>query len=235
MRTRGISDAGFVRLAKAVKGQEDLPPVDIDQSAKPTVLEVDKYVMDNNGNDWSYDDFLKQPDWERLLNPMSDQDLAQYVSGEFGIEIPPDADAEDIMWTLKKEGIGVQENTYNSSWWGPTIQYTLLGPATDEPYAEGVLIISQHLGGDVRGNYAADKAYKVESYVEEAPWYSCRLSVNIKTDRGTISLDAEDTEAYHFYVNSDETGIFGNDSSISYDDLQKKLDWTASGIHDIWD
>lgn len=134
--------------------------------------------------------------------------------------------------------IGQRDNSYNWSWWGPTVLSHLLGPASPdgsaEPYEEGAIIVSMHLGGDVRGNYGNAKAFKLNSYAEEAPWYRYGLTVYITTDRGEITLDAEDSEAYHFHVHKDETGTWGEGDNITYDDIDKLLEWGGDGPFDLW-
>lgn len=144
-------------------------------------------------------------------------------------------DVERII--LDHLDIGTRDNTYNWSWWGPTIVFQLLGPASPdkdgEPYSEGVLIMSMHLGGDVRGNYGAAKAFKLESYAEDAPWYRYRLAVRLQTDRGDIALDAEDDEGYHFYVAEDQTGTWEEGDNVSARDLESQLEW--AGLDLWWD
>jgi len=141
----------------------------------------------------------------------------------------------DLRLAVRGARLGFSGNTYNTSWWGPTFDYTMLPEGdSDEPYAGGILLIRTHESGDVRGgswgSYSDDKAYRIGSYAEEVPWYDLRLTVILNTDRGEVLLDAEDDEAYHFIVVKDETGTFGTDDYVDYDNLMEAFDWEGQHL-----
>lgn len=233
----------------AIPGEEDLG------GGLPKVISVDKYAMNDDGKTIDYDTFISAGVSEIFDSPeLSVEEVLSYVQEHYATNLEdeiqstmerfrhldknpePVLDIDYLMSAIQEGNIGRTENTYNWSWWGPTVHFTILGPSEieGEPYAECIILASTHNGGDVRGNYALPKAFKLMSYAEEAPWYAYRLYVNIKTDKGDLTLDASDDEAYHFYVGRDESGIFGEGESVSYDDLEKKLDWEEFGSRGIW-
>jgi hypothetical protein len=253
----GLADKAIERVAQMLGGPEnpEIPAVPGEEDlggGLPKVLSVEKYVVSDNGKDFEYEDFMNASP-EEIVNvpPLSVEEVLAYVKEyyqtdleneiqetlDYGKQRYPDdkLDMDYLESAIRKGRIGERGNTYNWSWWGPTIDFTILGPADSsidgEPYAECVLLVSSHRGGDVRSNYGIPLAFKLDSYAEQAPWYEYHLNIDIETDKGKIRLNAEDDEAYHFYA-EDETGTF--DNSVSYDDLEKKLDWEDFGHKGIW-
>lgn len=244
MKLKGISDAGMKRVAQMVgddMGGKAVQP--FSEGDKPKVQRVEKDALNREtGDAISYDDFLSA-DASTLFSgaeEMTGADVAAYILDEYGenigdyLEEAGNLSVNDVEDVLHNHlDIGTRGNTYNWSWWGPTIQFTVLGPAADQdPYGEGVMIVSMHLGGDVRGNYANTQAFKLSTYAEEAPWYVYGLCVYITTDRGKISLDSEDDEAYRFFIHEDETDTWEDGTSITYEEIDKMLEWTDP--YDLW-
>lgn len=258
-RPTGVSDTGLARIAKSLRKtsqQDELfdepefqerPQEEIERDQRrsegifPIPQSVEKYVMDREGGgDIDYKEFVFGADPAAIMPgtpSMSDAELAVYIR-EYYADYAPDGlegmSISEMADFLTESDIGIRDNTYNWTWWGPTVNFHLMGPAEEEPYAEGVLLMSLHHGGDVRGNYGLYEAFKVESYAEEAPWYRYMFTIYIKTNEGTITLDVEDDEAYYFYVARDETGTWNEGDNISSKDLNEKLNWEDSDLHDIW-
>jgi hypothetical protein len=256
----GLADKAVGRIAQMLGGPEnpEIPAVPGEEdlgSGLPKVLSVEKYVMSGMGKDFSYEDFMSVSAEELMGEPaLSVEEVLAYVKEyyqtdleneiqetlDYGKQRYPDdkLDMDYLESAIRKGRIGESGNTYNWSWWGPTINFTILGPADPaidgEPYAECILLVSTHGGGDVRGNYGIPQAFKLGSYGEEAPWYMYNLYIDIKTDKGKLIIDANDDEAYNFSVGQDEAGIFGEGENISYDDLERKLDWEEFGSRGIW-
>lgn len=207
---------------------------------KIKVWGVEKSVYSSSGftnPPIKYEDFVhpSKTDLKKMFggHVMSAAELRRYVQLHYHqLPIRPSMGIEEISDLLWEENIGQSDNTYNWSWWGPVLQFTLLGPAARDPYKDGVILVKRHLGGDVRGNYDMAIAIRLESAAEEMPWTDCRLEVGIKTDKGIIHLDAEDDEAYHFVVAQDETGTWNEGDDITYDDLTRELNWEDAP--DLW-
>lgn len=251
-----INDQGIRRIARALKGQEIPEPSE--GGSKPKVLKVKKYALgSSSGEDISEDELFNSSGLDKMMEGVpeaSPEEVLQFIQENYGVSaddvlehtgksgpgflrmnIPESVekmDIGDIEYGAGVAGIGVRDNTYNWSWWGPTAQFTMLfNGGDDDPYNGGILLLKAHMGGDVRGGYDSGKAYKLDSYAEQAPWYAYRLTVSIDTDKGNILLDSEDDEAYYFSVDEDQTGTFNNEHSIKYDDLMEALEW---GDNDIW-
>jgi hypothetical protein len=204
--------------------------------AKPKVKSVKKMPISMSGNTdpGSYDSFVKGKNLSKSFGgrKISAAALRSYVQDHYpDVRVPSRASVDDIFQLLYEEDVGRGDNTYNWSWWGPTLHIRTLGDATEEPYAEGVVLARPHLGGDVRGNYADAQAFLLENYAEEVPWYDVMLSIHINTDRGHIFLDSEDTEGYTFRVETDETGTWGADDDVRSDAIESELDW---GDKSLW-
>lgn len=204
---------------------------------KVKVESVEKVPMSSSGNTepGDYEDFIRGRNLENLFGgaEMTRAQLRRFIHRTYpDLHIPYDAEVDDIYDLVREQGEGISDNTYNWGYWGPVLDFIILGNATEDPYSDGVILVKRHLGGDVRGNYAAPVAFRLESYAEEVPWYDVNLYVEIKTNKGVIKLDAENPEAYTFNVYEDETGTFKDDSYVKYDDLTRELNWEDAP--DLW-
>lgn len=210
---------------------------------KPKVLSISRDVMSSSGAGFNgtLEDMHKADASELFSVPMSPEEVILYVD-KLGVDIHEHLNVEDpnsitideVEDAIQEANIGSRDNTYNSGWWGPTMVSHVVGPASDEPYAEGVIIVSMHRGGDVRGNYSSAQAFKLESYAEEAPWYDTSLSFHIQTDQGNITVDAEDLEGYSLVVHEDETGNFDSEANVKASDIEGVLDFEDSEQYDLW-
>jgi len=209
--------------------------------AKPVVQKIEKFAMSSSGytNPGDYEDFIQGNPLDQLFggHEMSDRALYEYVQENYPeVDLEPFTDettVEDIEQALIEANVGIRDNTYNWAYWGPVLVFQLIGPAAEEPYSEGVIIVSRHLGGDVRGNYAAPRAFKLKTYAEEVPWYDVTLGIRIETDQGNLWVDSSDVEGYEFYVSEDETGIWEEGDTITSNDLESGLDWDEEGVY-LW-
>lgn len=204
---------------------------------KVKVKSVEKTPSSSSGNTepGDYEDFIRGNNLEKIFggSEMTEAQLRRFLLRHYpDLRIPRDAGMDDIYDLIREQGEGISDNTYNWGYWGPVLDFILLGEATEEPYSDGVILVKRHLGGDVRGNYAGPVAFRLENYAEEVPWYDVTLYVEIKTNKGTIKLDAENPEAYTFNVYEDETGTFEEGAWIRYDDLTRKLNWEDAP--DLW-
>jgi len=205
------------------------------------VKEIEKFATSSTGytNPGDYEDFIQGNNLKNLFggSEMSEEELYEYVSEHYpNVDLEPFTDettVEDIEEAVRESDVGTRDNTYNWGYWGPVLVFHILGPAVDEPYSEGVIIVSRHLGGDVRGNYAAPRAFKLETYAEEVPWYDVTLGIRITTDQGNIWVDSSDIEGYEFYVSEDETGTWEEGDTITSNDLESELDWDEEGVY-LW-
>jgi hypothetical protein len=212
-----------------------------DNNDKPVVRSIEKTPMSSSGytDPGDYEDFVHNPDLEKIFGgtEMNERALYRYVRKHYPeVQLPPlsdDPTVDDIEDALMEANVGQRDNTYNWSWWGPTLVFQLLGPATDDPYNDGVIIVSPHMGGDVRGNYGSAQAFRLETYAEEVPWYDVMLTVSIETDRGRIVADSSDIEAYDWYIHEDETGTWEEGENITGNELESALDWQEEGVY-LW-
>ena len=125
---------------------------------------------------------------------------------------------DDIEYAI--EDLLKADNSYNYS--APFV-FDVRFNETRDAYDPQVMIVREHRGGDVRGNYGPAMAFYLDN-IESNPFYG-KMSVEIQTDKGRISLDAESLEGYNFYVNRDETGTFEQDSTIDRDEIAEAFDF----------
>lgn len=262
MKARGVSDKGLSRIAKSLRKtsqQEKLfdkpeyqerPMEDIERDQRrsegifPMPLSVENFVYSGSGylNPPTKLDEFDGYDMDKLFEQesLTPQEVAAYVLEHYEVDILEGISPEDVAALDYRDIIELMEGhkirpggntTYNWGWWGPDMSFYEIGPSDiqGEPYAEGVLLIGY-------GTSAyPQRAYKLESVAEEAPWYDLHMDVQINTDEGVIQLGVEDNEGYHFYVSKDETGTWEEGDSIKwYDDVEDKLNWGDSDLHDIW-
>lgn len=206
---------------------------------KPKVLHIEREVMSSSGAGYNGSlEAMQNADLSEMFpEEMSPQGLIAYIEQNYDVDLFDPGDEltiDSVESAVQEAGIGERDNTYNWGWWGPTMVLHVLGPANDEPYSEGAIIVSPHGGGDPRGNYGSARAFKLESYAEEAPWYDAHLVFLIQTDKGNIVLDAEDAEGYSLMVGEDETGIFSPDETVNATDVESELDFEDSEHYDLW-
>ncbi len=72
----------------------------------------------------------------------------------------------------------------------------------------------------------------VESPEQDDPFYGWKLIVTIHTNKGDITMYADDMEAYRFSIMEDQTGLFSDGASVRTDELEAVLNWEDVG--DIW-
>ena len=206
---------------------------------KPRVVAVEKWATDpSNGQDMPYERFVYAkgsdlPDIFGYAALTTDQAIRKLVEMGWGLdeiqEIEGDEDREDALVEWAREN-GKAANTYNWSWWGPTLHFIGF-QAPDEsgdPWEPEVYFVRAHLGGDVSRNYSGYSIFYVEEPGEDAPWYSWRLSAQLTLDDGSkVILDAEDTEGAHWTVAEDPSGTFRAEQTVREDDLTAAFDWDA--------
>ena len=205
---------------------------------KPIIANVMKVAFNNEGGgSVDYDDFVGA----KTLTPVFGG-LGEKISMEktvlllesWGFDIPSEAqedfdELKEYLSQIKDERIN-RDNTYNWSWWGPTIDFMLIESERD-PYLPYILIAKMHLGGDVRGNYGPLQAWKFDKGFASV-FHSWTLNVHLVTTRGKkITLDSEDTEAYNFIVVDDKTGLLPKEGdTIKIDELESLFEWKKT----IW-
>lgn len=204
---------------------------------KPRVVAVEKWVMDSSsGQSMPYERFVfaKGSDLPAIFgyDPLTtDQAIRKLVEMGWGLdeirEIEGDEDREDALVEWAREN-GKADNTYNWSWWGPTLHFVGV-QAPDEsgdPWEPEVYFVRAHLGGDVRGNYSGYSIFYVESPGEDAPWYAWRLTAQLTLDDGSkVILDSDDTEGAHWTVVEDPSGTFRAEQNVRESDLRDAFDW----------
>ena len=195
------------------------------------VKSINKIVMHYDGSEFDLDNYppTKGSDWmtnateldleeAKELAMQIDSDLMDYE------EVRDAEDFQDLMYEIEENTSerAAQDNTYNSSWWGGVVNFFVFHKDGDE-YGEALVISRMHIGGDVRGNYRDYEAFKLDSFIEDFPPYFARLTYQIETNKGDITLDTEDMEGYSLLVVNDATGTFEEDdtpttsfSSFSY-------------------
>lgn len=120
------------------------------------------------------------------------------------------------------------DNTYNWSWWGPTLNFTVVSTDPGDPYSPCIILARAHRGGDVRGNYGAYHVFYNEQYYN--CFYPWRLVVIMKTSDGQeIVLESEDDEAYRYICRSDDTGTLEQDSTYKRDDIIEAFEVNIRG------
>jgi hypothetical protein len=207
---------------------------------EPKVIRVSKQALDNSsGGGMDYDDF-QQASAEEVMGKEALEEfevlakLQELGISMEGFRMDEETTVSDIVEFLNGDDVGRWDNTYNWGWWGPTMNFgEVTGPdSPSDPYEPGILFCRMHRGGDVRGNYGPWYAFDMDSFGEsDAPWYRYFLTVNIETNRGSISLMSSDTEGYRFSVSNDETGAFkdeGDSEELTTDEIEDRLDWEDS-------
>ena len=202
------------------------------KTGKPKVKSIKKYALSSDkGKIIDYDKFVRLTEADEFAQKKS---LSVKEVKEILNNLQPDEeldkldDMDDIVDYLSDKSIIKKGNTYNQSFWGNAIEYGSMG--IGESDGEQLIFLSMHIGGDVRGNYTKNKAYKYEN-IEDVPFYQWNLIVEIKTNKGDIRLQSEGDEAYHFIVEKDETGTWKEGDSMKHPDLEEKLDMDKK---DIW-
>ncbi|MBN37765.1 MAG: hypothetical protein CMI29_04800 [Opitutae bacterium] len=209
---------------------------------KPRVESVTEVFMLMDGTEIDYEDM---DDAKKMFggDPLSPQDLVDKLAVDHDIYVMdaapelfdlPDGDDEDDdeFYTGEvKDGVTIDDiedaiedelqgdNSYNYS--APFV-FDVRFTKTDDTYDPQIMLVREHLGGDVRGNYGEYQAFSIDA--DTNPFYG-KMSVEIQTDKGRISLDAESLEGYNFYVSRDETGTFEEDSTIDRDEIAEAFDF----------
>jgi len=199
---------------------------------KPRVVSVKKYATNtSSGERMSYEDFVSNPDLPTIFgSPELTTSQAIDKLYEMGWEddlsdIANITDEDEQLDALVEwaDEHGAADNTYNWSWWGPTLHFIGV-QAERDPYKPEMYFVRLHRGGDVRGNYGAYHIIYVEESAEQAPWYSWMLTAELKMDDGTeVIIDSEDMEAWHWNVHEDPTGKLGD--SVKTDELESAFEW----------
>jgi len=209
---------------------------------KPKVESLEEVFLLMDGTEIEYKDI---DDAEKMFggDPLSPQELVDKLAfeGIFVMDYAPELfdlpdgddedDDEDYTGNVK-DGVTIDDiedaiedllkadNSYNYS--APFV-FDVRFNETRDAYDPQVMIVREHRGGDVRGNYGPAMAFYLDN-IESNPFYG-KMSVEIQTDKGRISLDAESLEGYNFYVNRDETGTFEQDSTIDRDEIAEAFDF----------
>lgn len=209
---------------------------------KPKVESLTEVFMLMDGTDIAYDDM---GDAEKMFggDPLTPQELVDKLAVDHDIYVMdaapelfdlPDGDDEDddeFYTGDVKDGVTIDDiedaiedelqgdNSYNYS--APFV-FDVRFTKTRDAYDPQIMLAREHRGGDVRGNYGEYKAFSIDA--DTNPFYG-KMSLEIETNKGRISLDAESLEGYNFYVNSDETGTFEDDSTIDRDDIADAFDF----------
>jgi len=239
-RNAGVATESRSRLRESNTVDADNP--------RPEVLSVTKNVSSSSGSfsyDGGYNKYIRETDSSKFMGKMGleGEELWSKVRAcgfgnvldEYFQEIAVgDRSADSLhQWLKMHGGKGViRGNTYNDSWWGPTVEYLCL-PSTSSGLEGPCLVFLQlHGGGDVRGGYAHSGAFWVDYFLEDMPWFDMQLYVSITTDRGEVVLQANDLEAYYFTVLEDETNVLEVEEDVSYDQLTQLFDW---GGNSLWE
>lgn len=216
------------------------------RSGKPRVVAVEKWVTDSSsGMDMPYDRFAfaKGSDLPAIFG-YDELTVAQAISKLVEMGWSPDEfrgirgssldedEKLDMLVEWAREN-GKADNTYNWSWWGPTLH--IIGvqepDESGDPWKPELYFARAHLGGDVRGNYSKEHIFYVENPGEDAPWYSWRLTAQLTLDDGSkVILDAEDHEGAYWTVVEDPSGTFRAEQGVRENDLTAAFDWDE-GVH----
>lgn len=237
---------------KVVDDDNETTYDDARTDSRPIVQSVSKSVMssDGEGFDGSYEDF-QNASLEEIMGkaPMTFDEVVQAYRPLLGgntselDEFLSDEENHTVdslfEWLAKArdKAFDFRDNTYNWGWWGPTMHFGFVVTdldSADDMYSEGILFLNLHAGGDVRGNYYPAEAFKVESYADEAPWYNYSLTVDIETDKGGVTLEAEGNEAYYWRVIADNLPETLEDKSYTSDELEDVLNFEEES-HDLWE
>lgn len=208
---------------------------------KPKVESLEEVFVLGDGHSVAYEDIDKA---EKMFQgvPLTPQQLVDQLGYE-GIYVMdaapelfdlPDGDDEDDDEDYTgnvKDGVTIDDieeaiedqleadNSYNYS--APfvfDVRFT-----KGDTYDPTIMIVREHRGGDVRGNYGPAMAFHHED-MESTPFFG-NMVLSIQTDKGDVYLRAETLEGYNFYVSSDETGTFEQDSTIDIDEIKEALDF----------
>jgi hypothetical protein len=208
----------------------------------PKVTSIDKIVTHYNGGEWmldQYPPFAEQDKAEEWLKTdRIDLDRAKELVFELGgdeafnysDEINEAKDLWELQDVLDEFKYFQRDNTYNSSWWGGVVDFGVL-TEDGEGYGKGLVLLRMHRGGDPRGNYYDIQAFELDSFIEDFPPYYSRLTYQINTDNGTITLDTDDLEGYTLMVVDDETGTFEVDDYVKIDEVENALDMDGNDFY----
>ena len=212
-----------------------------DVSGKPVVESLDKIVTHYNGDEFELDNYPPKDGAEWMSDAMElTLEEAKQFAKELDYELNYDDEyideaenLQDLQYAILEntEQKANHDNTYNASWWGGVVDFFVLERKEDDGYGKALVILRMHRGGDPRGNYYGYQAFKLNSFIEDFPAYYARLTYQIKTNQGTITLDTEDMEGYTLLVVEDETGTFEVDDNVSIDDIDDKLDMNTFSIY----
>ena len=211
-----------------------------DVSGKPVVESLDKIVTHYNGDEFDLDNYPPESSAEWMSDAMElTLEEAKQFSKEldFGLEYSEDVeDAEnlqDLQYAILEDTQekANHDNTYNASWWGGVVDFFVLERKEEDGYGEALVILRNHKGGDPRGNYYGYEAFKLNNFIEDFPPYYARLTYQIKTNQGNITLDTDDMEGYSLLVVEDETGTFKVDDYVTLDDVEEKLDMNNESLY----
>jgi hypothetical protein len=210
---------------------------------KPKVESLTEVFMLMDGTEIAYEDM---GDAKKMFggDPLTPQELVDKLAVGHDIYVMdaapelfdlPDGDDEDddeFYTGNVKDGVTIDDiedaiedqleadNSYNYS--APFV-FDVRFTKVSDSYDPTIMIVREHRGGDVRGNYGPAMAFNLED-MESNPFYG-EVYLEIRTNEGDISLRAESLESYNFYVNSDETGTFEEDDVISRDEIEEALDF----------
>jgi len=206
------------------------------------IIKVEKIVSDyQNGDEWLLEDYpssYKSTNFADLkswgvneVNLQQAKVLANELTDfEFDIDIEEAKDFFELQDVLDESPEYQRDNSYNQSWWGGVIDFGVL---VEGDYDRALCLVRFHIRGDVRGNYTEIKAFEMDSYLEEFPMWRDRLTYQIETDKGRITLDSDDWEGYSFTVIEDETGTFEEEDYINLGDLEEKFDTDNVDLYNI--
>ena len=209
---------------------------------KPKVESLTEVFMLMDGTEIDYEDM---DDAEKMFggDPLTPQELVDKLAVDHDIYVMdvapelfdlPDGDDEDddeFYTGDVKDGVTIDDiedaiedqlegdNSYNYS--APFV-FDVRFTKTRDAYDPQIMLVREHRGGDVRGNYGDYKAFSIDA--DTNPFYG-NMELYISTNKGGISLRAESLESYNFYVSSDETGTFEEDVTIDRDEIEEALDF----------
>jgi hypothetical protein len=211
-----------------------------DVSGKPVVESIDKIVLHTNGEEFDLDNYppTSGSDWMYDAMELTLEEAKQFAKEldyelEYSEDVEDAENLQDLQYAILEDTQekANHDNTYNASWWGGVVDFFVLERKEDDGYGEALVILRMHRGGDPRGNYYGYEAFKLNSFIEDFPAYFARLTYQIKTNQGTITLDTEDMEGYHLLVVEDDTLTFTEYDSVTLDDVEEKLDMNGVSIY----
>ena len=176
-------------------------------------------------------------------DPLTPQELVDQLAGDHDIfvmdaepklfDLPDGGDDDEYYTGNVKDGVTINDiedaiedqleadNSYNYS--APFV-FDVRFTKTRDAYDPQIMIVREHRGGDVRGNYGDAMAFSIDA--DSNPFYG-NVGLEIETSKGNISLRAEGLESWNWYVNTDETGTFDEDDIVNRDDIEEALDWES--------